>query len=253
MVEFGGDLEITYVMGGLAREFGDDPTAMIVAWLDVSERSGMPVDPRLWTEAAPSSSYPACMAVKAAAEQGLDGPYLRRLREALMCERVKADNADAFAALARDVPGLDVDRFAVDIESHAIVEAFGADLEETRTIPAAARERGLAREATHGSKGERLAFPTIRFGDDSGEEWCGGDHSYEEWRTAAMAVGARPADEPPRDVLAALRRFGRMATPEVETVCRLPGPRASAELWRLAAEWRVRPTRVLTGTLWEIA
>jgi hypothetical protein len=39
----------------------------------------------------------------------------------------------------------------------------------------------------------------------------------------------------------------------VEAVCDLPGPRANAELWRLAAEWRVRPLRVLTGTLWEIA
>jgi hypothetical protein len=37
MLEFGTDLSITYVMGGLAREFGD-PTSMIVPWLDVSER-----------------------------------------------------------------------------------------------------------------------------------------------------------------------------------------------------------------------
>jgi hypothetical protein len=54
-------------------------------------------------------------------------------------------------------------------------------------------------------------------------------------------------------VLAALRSFGRMATAEVEAVCDLPGPRANAELWRLAADWRVKPVRVLTGTLWEAA
>jgi len=69
MVEFGKDLSITYVMGGLARSY-EDPIGMIVPWLDASERSGMPVDPRLWSEAPISSSYPACMAVKAAAEQG---------------------------------------------------------------------------------------------------------------------------------------------------------------------------------------
>jgi hypothetical protein len=81
-VEFGTDLSITYVMGGLAREFAD-PASMIVPWLDASERSGMPVDPRLWSEAPLSSSYPACMAVKAAAEQGpaAEGRYLRALRE----------------------------------------------------------------------------------------------------------------------------------------------------------------------------
>jgi hypothetical protein len=38
----------------------------------------------------------------------------------------------------------------------------------------------------------------------------------------------------------ALRTYGRMATPEVAEVCDLPGPRAPAELWRLALEWRAR-------------
>jgi predicted DsbA family dithiol-disulfide isomerase len=252
--EFGAEVEITYVMGGLAREYAGDLSWLVVEWLDAADRSGMPLDPRLWHDGPLRSTFPACMAVKAAAEQGPEavGRYLRAVREGIMCRRRRLDSAEALVEEARGA-GLDAQRFRVDVESHAIVEAFGADLEETRSVPAAARERGLAREGTHGPKSERLAFPTIRFGGESGEEWRGGDHSYEEWRTAAIAAGARPTDDPPRDVLGALRRFGRMATPEVEAVCRLPGPRASAELWRLAAEWRVRPTRVLTGTLWELA
>jgi hypothetical protein len=44
-----------------------------------------------------------------------------------------------------------------------------------------------------------------------------------------------------------------MATAEVAAVCELPGPRAPAELWRLASEWKVRPIRVVTGELWELA
>ena len=52
---------------------------------------------------------------------------------------------------------------------------------------------------------------------------------------------------------AALRRFGRLATAEVEAVCDLPGPRAGAELWRLAAEWRVKRVPVLTGEFWDLA
>ena len=75
----------------------------------------------------------------------------------------------------------------------------------------------------------------------------------DDLRAALAQAGGRPAGEPSPDVPAALARFGRMATAEVEAVCDLPGPRANAELWRLAAEWRVRPVRVLTGTLWEIA
>jgi hypothetical protein len=54
-------------------------------------------------------------------------------------------------------------------------------------------------------------------------------------------------------VAAALRRFGRMATAELEAVCDLPGPRAGAEVWRLASEWRVRRLPVLNSELWELA
>jgi hypothetical protein len=73
----------------------------------------------------------------------------------------------------------------------------------------------------------------------------------DDWRSALVDAGATPAGGPAPAVLDALRRFGRMATAEVEAVCDLPGPRANAELWRLAAEWRVKPVRVLTGMLWE--
>jgi putative protein-disulfide isomerase len=140
MVDFGDDLRITYVMGGLAREF-DDPSAMIVPWLDAADESGMPVDPRLWAEAPLSSSYPACMAVKAAAEQGVEAEarYLRVLREGIFCFRRKLDTVEALVEAARGV-GLDAARFRSSLESNAIVEAFGADLEETRsaavTLPA---------------------------------------------------------------------------------------------------------------------
>jgi acyl transferase domain-containing protein len=44
-----------------------------------------------------------------------------------------------------------------------------------------------------------------------------------------------------------------MAVAEVAEVCRLPGPRAPAELWRLATEWRVKSERVGNGELWALA
>jgi Thioredoxin len=253
-MEFGADVQITYVMGGLAREYGGDVSGLVIEWLDAADRSGMPLDPRIWHEAPLRSTYPACMAVKAAAEQGADAAarYLRALREGIMCRRRRLDSAEALVEEAR-AAGLDARRFRIDLESHAIVEAFGADLEEARSVPAGARERGLARDGGPGSKGERLALPAIRFAGEAGDEWCGSDHSYEDWRTAAVAAGARVSGEPRPDVLGALKRFGRMATPEVGAVCDMPGPRASAELWRLAADWRVRPTRFLTGELWERA
>jgi putative protein-disulfide isomerase len=235
-VEFADDLSITYVMGGLAREFRK-PIETMRHVLDAAAQSGMPTDPRLWLDAPPTSSYPACQAVKAAAEQGLDGPYLRVVREGLMVDRVKLDTADALIDAARRVPGMNVERFAIDLRSHAIVEAFGADLERTR---AAARD------------GEpRVPFPSFQVrGEDGEAHWLYDSTDPAKLRQAALDAGGAPKALP--DALGAVRRFARIATPEVAAVCDRPGPLASADLWRLAAEWQVRPERALTGELWTI-
>jgi putative protein-disulfide isomerase len=254
VVEFEEELDITYVMGGLAREF-EDHAQLAMNWLEHSAESGMPVDPRIWSDGAPRSSYPACIAVKAAFEQGADAGvrYLRALREGFMCTRRKLDSPQALVDEARGA-GLDGERFRVDLESNATLEAFGRDLEESRTIPEPARAAGLATPGGHGSSVERLQFPSLRLaGADGQERWVGGDHSYEDWRAAAAELGARPAEGAHPDVVAALRRFGRMATAELEAVCDLPGPRAGAEAWRLASEWRVRRVPVVAGELWEPA
>jgi hypothetical protein len=68
---------------------------------------------------------------------------------------------------------------------------------------------------------------------------------YEELRDAALAAGAEPTGERPPTVEAALDRFGGLTAAEVAALCSLPGPRAPAELWALAAEWRVREDRGL--------
>lgn len=250
-MEFGGDVQITYVMGGLAREFEDLPE-LVMIWLNHAAESGMPVDPRIWDgAAAPRSSYPACIAFRAAAEQGPGAAerYLRRLREGFMCHGRKLDAPEALAEEAR-AAGLDAQRFRIDLESNALLEALGNDLEETRTITDAARAAGLATEGSHGSKVERLQFPALRFGAD---RWVGGDHSYDDWRAAALAEGAEPSAEPRPDVPAALGRFGTIATAELAAVCDLPGPRAGAEVWRLASEWRAKRVPVLGSELWEPA
>jgi putative protein-disulfide isomerase len=243
MVEFGDSLSWSWLMVGLSREIPADTRGLALHWLGVADRSGMPIDPLLWKEAPIRSTYPACMAVKAAAEQGPDAAtrYLRVVREGLMCLRRKLDTTEALVEAAREA-GLDVERFRVDLGSHAIVEAFGADLEEARDVP----EEAVAADAV---AGDRVSIPSARFGDSS---WWFGD-GYDSLRAAALSAGATASGEGGLPVLDALRRFGRMATLEVQEVCQLPGPRAHAELWRLASEWHVKPIPVLTGHLWELA
>jgi putative protein-disulfide isomerase len=229
-VEFDITLEFTYVMAGI-REL---PTGPVAAreWLAASAASGMPVDPRLWLEGGPKTSYPACMAVLAAAEQGDPSPYLRALREGFAFRGRRLDHAEAFESLARELGGLDQDRFRIDLSSHAILEAFGADLERARGVE----------------------LPTLEFrGDDGAVETVTGAQPYETYRDAALRAGATASEAPRPSVEEALRRFGTMATVEVAAVCDLPGPRAPTELWRLAAEWKVRAEPTLGGEIWSLA
>jgi putative protein-disulfide isomerase len=231
MTEFGDELRWTFVMGGLARDYtAADYAQLVNHWLEVADEGRMPFDPRIWNEGPITSTYPACMAVKAASHQSSDGgyAYLRALREGLMCFRRKLDTTEALVEEARRVK-LDVERFRIDLGSHGTVEDFGKDLDFAR---------GDA----------DLTLPTMVFGND---HRVSGFRPYDDYRAAAEEAGATPSGAERPSIPDALRRFGRMATREVEEVCGLPEPRAAVELWRLASEWQAQPVRVLTGHLWE--
>lgn len=266
MWEFGDELRITWVMGGLARQYGPDYrdqeagigsgadcfTDLMAHWLDVAAATGMPIDARIWSQNPISSTYPACQAVKAAAEQGPEPAYryLRRLREGLMMERKKLDHVEALVGEAGPA-GLDVERFRIDLSSHAITEAFAADLDEVRDPPAAAREAGkVSRTEGH----ERLSFPSAVFaGADGSGRGVWGWRPYEEYREAAGAAGAAVVGNRRPEPLEALERFGRCATRELEELTGRPRPVLEAELWGLARDWKLRPLTVLGGTIWERA
>ena len=230
-VEFGDSLAWKLVMGGLGRDYKGHERGALVRWVEDAATVEMPIDPLLWKESPISSTYPACIAVKAAGEQGFAAQvrYLRVLREGLLCFRRKLDSLEPLVEEARRA-GLDVERFRVDATSHAMVEAFGADLELTRAVP-----RESPRE-------DRVPLPSWRIGD----AWFFGRHGYDELAAACEAAGAvREAGL--LSVDDAFARFERLAAKEVEVLCRLAGPLAWAELWRRAAEWLVRPLRVGAG------
>jgi len=234
-----------------------EPGADLVAtqmsvWLEATAEAGMPIDPRLWSDGPIASTYPACQAVKAAAEQGAERAYayLRRLREGLMLERRKLDHLEALAAEAGPA-GLDAERFRIDLTSNAITEAFAEDLDRVRTIPEDARAAGAVSE-TEGR--ERVVFPSALFvGEDGVRRAVWGRGAYDVYRDAAIAVGAQPALERAAEPLEAVDRFGRVATREVEVLTGRPRPVVEAELWGLAREWRLKAIPALNGTLWERA
>ncbi len=266
MFEFEGELTFVWAMGGLARRYGSsyqDSEAevghgpdcfadLMSHWLNVAGQTGMPCDPRLWTEAPISGTFPACVAVEAASEQGWEAGYryLRRVREGLLCFRRALDRPDALVAEAGPA-GLDVARFAAALDSTGAREAFDAHVEEAREVPAEARDAGKT-SVTEGH--ERLSFPSVVFvGEDGERHGAWGFQPASAYREAALAAGARQVNEGDLSVLEAASRFGRLALPEVEQLTGMTSVEARAELWRLAAEDRLRPIPALTGVLWEPA
>jgi predicted DsbA family dithiol-disulfide isomerase len=264
--EFDGALEVSWVMGGLARSLGpgyadeeggigrgpDCFADLISHWLDVAARTGMPFDPRIWTRSPLSSTYPACLAVKAASEQGSEAAqrYLRAVREGTMFERRKLDHLDSLLALAGPA-GLDRDRFEIDVKSNAITEAFAADLDEVRNPPDEAREAKAVRK-TEGK--ERVAFPSAVFiAEDGARHGVWKDaRKPDALRDAALAAGAPQANEGTLEPMEAIARFGRCATTELVELAGRPRPVVESELWSLARDWRLKPILALTGTLWEL-
>lgn len=263
--EFEGELDFVWAMGGLARRFGSayrDSEAAIGTgpdcfadlmshWLNVAGRTGMPCDPRLWTESPLSGTFPACIAVEAAAEQGWEAAYryLRRLREGIICGRRKLDERTALIAEAGPA-GLDVERFTAAMSSEEPVEAFAAHMEEARDVPPEACASGKT-SVTEGH--ERLSFPSAIFVAEGGSRhgvW--GFQPVEVYREAALAAGARQTNAGTLPILEAAARFGCLAAPEAELLAGTQPVETQAALWGLAAEGALEPVSALTGTLWQL-
>lgn len=155
--EYEGRVRWRYRMGGMIpswREYQDPlnevdrPLHLGPLSRQVTEISGMPIDDRVWVEHPPSSSYPACLAVKAAERQSSDAGerYLRRVREALMLHGRNVAERDVLLGVAEEVEAeqmatFSVERFERDLGSDDALEALRGDLR-------AAREAGVGRFPT---------------------------------------------------------------------------------------------------------
>lgn len=232
--EAGEQVRWGVAMAGLAREF-PAPAGVALEWLDAAAASGMPVDVRGWLQAPARSSHPACLAVCAAAEQGDPASYLRALRIGFAVTRRRLDSAAPFLEVAGEV-GLDIDRFKIDLGSHAILERFDAQ-----------RERG--RELAAGP-GPRLPALLVE-APDAGPVLVEGIRAFNDATVALGDAGIVALTPAPMPLEQVLEQYGPAALPEVAVLCGLPGPRAAAALWQAALEWRAQPIHAGPGgALW---
>ncbi len=180
------------------------PAQMAPLWYQVGDISGMPIETRLWLEDPPASSYPACIAVKAAQLQGdrAGERYLRRLREAALLEGRNVARRDVLLAAAAEVAAdsaaaLDLDRFRADLAGPLALDAFREDIKD-------ARYRDIGR------------FPTLILRHRAGPAVIVvGYRPYAVLRAAFDAVAPElPAGPPVADITAFIAYWGSATTAE---------------------------------------
>ncbi len=246
-------VRVDVVMGGLFEDFG--PVREYWArtsggrWKDsvltfmraVADQHRMPMDPERMLAAVDDfeSTWPACIAVKAAELQGPAGGrrYLRRLREAVLIEGRPIHRRDVQAELAEDV-GLDAARFVRALADGSADRSFHADLETCQA-------RGVT------------GFPTFELTRGLVSLRIEG---WQPWEVVDKAVRNLDPDLQPRfleptapAVARVLRRFGRSATREIAAVFSLTDDDAEILMENLEAEGVVHRREAGSGDLWEPA
>lgn len=137
---------ITYRMGGLLSDWKNyhdhinavsKPLQMGPVWMQARQVSGTIINDRIWFTDPPASSYPACVAIKAAGRQSaeVEKQYLFLLREAVMVKEKNIARKPVLLQIAKvlsdKVPGLlDYDQFERDLSDPHVINAFKADLQE---------------------------------------------------------------------------------------------------------------------------
>lgn len=141
-----GRLKINYVMGGLLRDwnhFSDGmnninrPSQFGPLWMEAKQRSGQPIEESLWILDPVDTSYPACLAVKAAAHQSpvAEEATLRKLREAVMMNKTNIGEVKSLERLALELEKkgvLNFEEFKKCLFSKVAANLFQKDLELTK-------------------------------------------------------------------------------------------------------------------------
>ena len=132
-----------YVMGGLLRDwehFQDQlnsigrPSQMGPLWMEAKQMTGQPIEEFMWIKNPVDSSYPACMAVKAAEDQSAIAAeaILRKLREAVMMQRKDIGDKNVILEIAAELQKeqvLNLSAFEAAFFSSHSADLFRKDLD----------------------------------------------------------------------------------------------------------------------------
>lgn len=183
-LEYGEYIDIDYRMGGLLPDWSynsggiSKPSDVAHHWDEASLHYEMPIDGNVWLEDPLDSSYPSCIAVKAAQIQSKDKAvkFMRILREKLYLEKKNIAKWENIAEAAR-LTGLDINKLKTDYEGSAKI-LFQEDLNYAKTL---------------GVRG----FPTLFFADENKNQLTVyGSKPYASYENALLALYPEAKKQP---------------------------------------------------------
>ena len=228
---------------------GGDAEAVAAHQREVALEKKAPLDPQYWFDHPYPSSFPLCVAVKAAGLQGfeLEDRYLRRVREAALVENRDLRTPAALVDLAREVRGLDADRFRGDVDGDAAVKAFREDWRAAREPLPKARDT----KTTEGHV--RYAFPALVVRRGDGEyRVLDGDHSYADCVEQLQELDPDLAPDGPPDIGDFVQHDVRVTLAEVSLVCDVSWARSEAALSLFVEGGLVRKRLAGDFHMWEL-
>ncbi|MBO9586410.1 MAG: DsbA family protein [Flavobacterium sp.] len=175
-LEYGDYFEIDYRMGGLLPDWSynsggiSKPSDVAHHWEEASLHYEMPIDGNVWIEDPLDSSYPSCIAMKAAQMQNKAKAvsFMRILREKLYLDKKNIAKWENIAEAAK-IAGLDVEKLKADYDGVA-KKLFQEDLNLGRTL---------------GVRG----FPTLFFADANNNQLTiYGSKPYASYENALLAL-----------------------------------------------------------------
>ena len=145
VVDHRDDITYEYIMGGMIphwQNYNDPlnsvskPIQMGPVWMHASEVTHVKMKYSIWHEDPPSSSYPACIAVKTARLQSAEAAekFLYEVRRALMNEGLNVSKPDVLIGIARDMDHEDFqfEQFEEDWTQGNGKEGFRQDLQKAK-------------------------------------------------------------------------------------------------------------------------
>lgn len=239
-LEYGDYFEIDYRMGGLLPDWSynsggiSKPGDVAHHWDEVSLYYEMPIDGDVWLEDPLDSSYPSCIAVKAAQIQDKEKAvvYMRLLREKLYLEKVNIAKIENLLTIAKEA-GLDTAKFQKDYNG-AARQLFEEDLAYGRTL-------GV------------LGFPTLFFSDPDGNKLTVYGYkpytNYEQTLRVLYPEAKKKTIEK-NDAMSLFNQYPSLTAKEYAVILDMKVADAKTILEKLASEGRLKKITIKTGVMY---